>query len=160
MITPVSIYGKKIWYKFHEFENLIDSTNMSIERLNQICKYLKNEYDSMYLWYFQGYDAFIILHGTDTLSYTASALSFMIENLKKTVIITGAQVPMGEIRNDAVNNLLCALTIAGHYIIPEVLVVFDNNVMRGNRTTKTSASTFDSFRSPNFRPLGHLGIKI
>jgi lysophospholipase len=106
------------------------------------------------------YDAFIILHGTDTLSYTASALSFMIENLQKTVIITGAQVPMGEIRNDAVNNLLCALTIAGHYIIPEVLVVFDNNVMRGNRTTKTSASTFDSFRSPNFRPLGHLGIKI
>lgn len=56
--------------------------------------------------------------------------------------------------------MLCALTIAGHYIIPEVLVVFDNNVMRGNRTTKTSASTFDSFRSPNFRPLGHLGIKI
>jgi lysophospholipase len=64
------------------------------------------------------YDAFIILHGTDTLSYTASALSFMVENLKKTVIITGAQVPIGEIRNDAVNNLLCALTIAGHYIIP------------------------------------------
>ena len=66
----------------------------------------------------EDYDAFIILHGTDTLSYTASALSFMIENLQKTVIITGAQVPMGEIRNDAVNNLLCALTIAGHYIIP------------------------------------------
>ena len=66
----------------------------------------------------EDYDAFIILHGTDTLSYTASALSFMIENLQKTVIITGAQVPMGEIRNDAVNNLLCALTIAGHYTIP------------------------------------------
>lgn len=64
------------------------------------------------------YDAFIILHGTDTMAYTASALSFMIENLKKTVIVTGAQIPMGESRNDAVNNLLSSLTIAGHYSIP------------------------------------------
>lgn len=69
-------------------------------------------------WSYLDYDAFIILHGTDTMAYTASALSFMLENLKKTVIITGAQIPMGEPRNDAVNNLLSSLTIAGHYSIP------------------------------------------
>lgn len=91
------------------------------------------------------YDSFIILHGTDTMAYTASALSFMIDNLKKTIIITGAQIPLGETRNDAANNLLCSLTIAGHYDIPEVLIVFDNLIMRGNRTTKTSASALRAF---------------
>jgi lysophospholipase len=88
------------------------------------------------------------------MAYTASALSFMIENLKKTVVITGAQIPMGEPRNDAVNNLLSSLTVAGHYSIPEVLVVFDNKILRGNRTTKFSTSSFEAFRSPNFYPIG------
>lgn len=94
------------------------------------------------------------------MSYTASALSFMIENLRKTIVLTGAQVPIGETRNDSINNILCALTIAGHYIIPEVLVVFDNKLLRGNRTTKVSASSFHSFKSPNFYPLATLGLKI
>lgn len=101
------------------------------------------------------------------MSFTASCLSFMIDNLKKTIILTGSQgnsnayqVPMGETRNDAINNLLCALTIAGHYHIPEVLLLFDNQIMRGNRTTKTSASSFNSFQSPNYYPIGHLGLKI
>jgi L-asparaginase/Glu-tRNA(Gln) amidotransferase subunit D len=101
------------------------------------------------------------------MSFTASALSFMIENLKKTVIFTGAQgtlfhhiVPIGETRNDAINNLLCSLVIAGHYKIPEVLLLFDNSLMRGNRTTKTSVSSFNSFSSPNYYHIGKLGLKI
>jgi lysophospholipase len=88
------------------------------------------------------------------MAYTASALSFMIENLKKTIVITGSQIPIGSVRNDAVNNLLSSLTIAGHYVIPEVLVVFDNKIFRGNRSTKFSTSSFDSFKSPNFCLLG------
>jgi lysophospholipase len=88
------------------------------------------------------------------MAYTASALSFMIENLKKTVIVTGSQIPLSEARNDGVNNLLSALTIAGHYTIPEVLVVFDNKILRGNRSTKFSTSSLDSFKSPNFFPIG------
>ena len=76
------------------------------------------------------------------MSYTASALSFMIENLKKPIVLTGAKIPIGETRNDACNNLLSALTIAGHYSIPEVLIVFDNKVLRGNRTNKYSTSSF------------------
>ena len=105
------------------------------------------------------FDAFIVLHGADTMSFTASALSFMIENLKK-VIFTGAQgtlfhhiVQIGEIRNYAINNLLCFLVIAGHYKIPEVL-------MQGNGTTKTYVSSFNSFSSPNYYDIGKLGLKI
>jgi len=91
----------------------------------------------------------------------------MVENLKKTIILTGSQgisnpiiVPMGETRNDGLNNLLCALTIAGHYLIPEVLLVFDNYIMRGNRTTKSSASSFKAFTSPNYYPIGKMNLKI
>ena len=94
------------------------------------------------------------------MSYTASALSFMIENLKKTIIITGAQIPIGETRNDALNNLLCSLTIAGHYLIPEVIVVFDNKILRGNRSTKFTTSSLDAFKSPNYYPLGELGLSV
>lgn len=151
-ITPETIFKKKIWYKFIELEHLIDSTNMNIERINSVLKAIEQHYEK--------YDAFVVLHGTDTMSFTASSLSFMIENLKKTIVITGSQVPIGEARNDAINNLLCAITVAGHYQIPQVLVLFDNTLMRGNRTTKTSASSFNSFTSPNYYPIGTLGLKI
>ena len=97
------------------------------------------------------FDGFLILHGTDTMCYTASALSFMLEELGKTVILTGSQVPMAEVRNDAIENLLGALTIAGHFVIPEVGLFFSHSLFRGNRTTKVDAFSFDAFASPNLK---------
>jgi len=110
--------------------------------------------------YYSQYDAFVVLHGTDTMAYTASALSFMLENLGKTVVVTGSQVPLAEARNDAVDNLLGALTIAGHFVIPEVCLFFANKLLRGNRSKKISAIDFDAFDSPNFAPLVKVGINI
>ncbi|KAI9256722.1 asparaginase-domain-containing protein [Sporodiniella umbellata] len=109
---------------------------------------------------YQLYDAFIVLHGTDTMAYTASALSFMLEELGKTVIITGSQVPLTEVRNDAVENLLGALTIAGHFVIPEVTLYFGKRLYRGNRTSKVSAVDFEAFDSPNMSSLVEVGINI
>lgn len=109
---------------------------------------------------YQLFDAFIVLHGTDTMAYTASALSFMLEELGKTVIITGSQVPLSEVRNDAVENLLGALTIAGHFVIPEVALYFGKKLYRGNRTSKISAVDFEAFDSPNLSALVEVGINI
>ncbi|KAJ3080213.1 hypothetical protein HK102_003214 [Quaeritorhiza haematococci] len=106
------------------------------------------------------FDAFIILHGTDTMAYTASALSFMLEELGKTVVLTGSQVPLAEVRNDAVDNLLGALTIAAHFVIPEVGLFFGHKLLRGNRSSKINAVDFNAFDSPNLRPLVTVGINI
>lgn len=92
------------------------------------------------------------------MAYTASALSFMIENLNKTVIITGSQIPLYEMKNDAVSNVDGALIVAGHFNIPEVCIFFDNKLMRGNRTTKSSSTEFLGFTSPNFPPLGVMNV--
>lgn len=100
------------------------------------------------------------MHGTDTMAYTASALSFMLEELGKTVIITGSQVPLTEVRNDAVENLLGALTVAGHFVIPEVTLYFGKKLYRGNRTSKISAVDFEAFDSPNIPSLVDVGINI
>ena len=94
------------------------------------------------------------------MAYTASALSFMLEDLGKTVILTGSQVPLAEVRNDAVENLLGTLTIAGHFLIPEVTLYFHNCLYRGNRVIKMNAIDFEAFKSPNFRPLVKVGINI
>ena len=104
--------------------------------------------------YYNDFDAFIILHGTDTMAYTSSALSFILENLSKTVIITGSQVPLSLMRNDAYNNLLNSIIIAGHFNIPEVLILFRDKLFRGNRAKKADAQDLDGFDSPNFGPLG------
>lgn len=101
-----------------------------------------------------------MLHGTDTLSYTASALSFMIEGLSKTIVITGSHLPIFERRSDGFSNLLGSLIVAGHYKIPEVCVFFCSQLMRGNRTIKTSTNTFEAFHSPNSIPLATSGNKI
>jgi len=106
------------------------------------------------------FDAFVILHGTDTMAYTSSALSFLLEDLGKTVIVTGAQIPLSQLRNDAVDNLLGALSIAGHYIIPECCLFFNHTVFRGNRVSKVSSADFNAFTSPNFAPLVNVGIDI
>lgn len=94
------------------------------------------------------------------MGYTSSALSFMLEDLGKTVILTGSQIPMAEVRNDAVDNLLGALTLAGHFVIPEVGLYFSHHLYRGNRSTKVSAFSFDAFDSPNLKPLATVGIDI
>lgn len=109
---------------------------------------------------YKRYDGFVILHGTDTLSYTASALSFMLECLGKPVILTGSQVPLFDTRSDGLDNFLSSILIAANYNIPEVCVFFGTNLMRGNRTSKVSTSFFEAFQSPNYPLLATAHIKI
>ncbi|CEP19649.1 hypothetical protein [Parasitella parasitica] len=152
LITPVSLFGKRIRYSILEYAPLLDSCDITMSDWVRIAGDIKANY--------QLYDAFIVLHGTDTMAYTASALSFMLEELGKTVIITGSQVPLTEVRNDAVENLLGALTIAGHFVIPEVTLYFGKKLYRGNRTSKISAVDFEAFDSPNIPSLVDVGINI
>jgi lysophospholipase len=150
--TPISRYGRRVRYDILEYAPLLDSSNMGLEDWVKIARDIERHYDA--------YDAFIVLHGTDTMAYTASALSFMLENLGKTVILTGSQIPLAEARSDAIGNVLGALTIAGHYEIPEVCLYFDNRLMRGNRTQKTDASGLAAFASGNAPPLVEVGIEV
>ncbi|KAL6636441.1 asparaginase-domain-containing protein [Neocallimastix sp. 'constans'] len=152
LVTPVSLYGKRTIYTIYEYDELIDSANLVLKDWVKIATDIEINYNL--------FDSFIILHGTDTMAFSASALSFMLENLGKTVILTGSQVPLSEVRNDAIDNLLGALTIAGHYIIPEVTLFFDQKLFRGNRTKKVDATNFNAFNSPNMKPLVKLGINI
>ncbi|KAJ1679941.1 hypothetical protein EV182_001004 [Spiromyces aspiralis] len=152
LITPRSLYGKRIKYCFLEYDPLLDSCNISMKDWSKIVSDIER--------YYHSFDAFVVLHGTDTMVYTASALSFMLEDLGKPVIITGAQVPFSEIRNDAVDNLLGALTIAGHFMIPEVSLYFHNAMYRGNRCVKVNAMEFQAFDSPNLAPLVKVGVNI
>ncbi|KAL1925635.1 uncharacterized protein VTP21DRAFT_518 [Calcarisporiella thermophila] len=152
LITPPSLFGKRIRYSILEYEPLLDSSNMTMSDWKRIATDIEDNYTL--------FDAFIILHGTDTMAYTASALSFMLEELGKTVILTGSQVPISEVRNDGLENLLGALTIAGHFVIPEVTLYFSNKLFRGNRVTKVSAVDLDAFDSHNLRPLVNVGINF
>lgn len=111
------------------------------------------------------FDGFVVLHGTDTMAYTASALSFMLENLRKPVILTGSQLPIGLLRTDGKENLITSIEIAaekenGGPEVPEVCIYFDNKLIRGNRTTKMSAEHFDAFYSPNYPPLAEVGLHL
>lgn len=139
-------------YDIEELDTLIDSTNAGPQDWRLIADKIQQHY--------QDYDGFIILHGTDTLAYTASALSFMLCGLNKPVIITGSQIPLSELRNDAQDNLVTAMYIAGNLDITEVCVYFSGRLLRGNRTTKVKASGFDAFDSPNYPWLGKVGINI
>ncbi|CAL1272708.1 unnamed protein product [Larinioides sclopetarius] len=125
---------------------------MTMDDWIRIAKDIKKAYEE--------YNGFIVLHGTDTMAYTASALSFMLENLGKTVIITGSQIPLYEARSDGRDNLMNSLIIAGNYCIPEVTILFNNKLFRGNRTSKISTSSLDAFSSPNLPPLVKMGIGI
>jgi L-asparaginase len=135
-----------------EYDPLLDSSNISVREWVKIAKDIKEKYDL--------YDGFVILHGTDTMAYTASALSFMLEGLAKPVILTGSQIPLCEIRNDARDNLITALMIAGYYHVPEVCLFFGNELYRGNRATKISADDLIAFGSPNYPPLVEAGVRI
>ena len=136
-------------YDILEYKPLLDSSNMSIEDWNKMIETIRKHYAD--------YDAFIIVHGTDTMAYSASALSFSLQNLKKPVIFTGSQIPLERIINDGEENLLCSLIVATNYDIPEVIIIFGNSIMRGNRTVKISANKLHAFSSPNFDEIGAFG---
>lgn len=136
----------------HEYDPLLDSSNMTPIEWQKIAKDIFDNYEK--------FDGFVILHGTDTMAYTASALSFMLENLGKPIILTGSQIPLIEIRNDARDNLINSLLIANHYTIPEVCVYFNQTLYRGNRASKISAQSYDAFGSPNFPALAQIATDI
>jgi L-asparaginase len=139
-------------YTIHEYEPLLDSSNMTPAEWVKIARDIASNFDE--------YDGFVVLHGTDTMAYTASALPFMLQGLTKPVIITGSQIPLCEVRNDARENLITSLLIAAGYDIPEVSLYFGGKLLRGCRSTKVSADGFAAFDSPNFPPLGTVGIDI
>ncbi|MFT5543216.1 MAG: L-asparaginase [Glaciecola sp.] len=139
-------------FTIQEYSHLIDSSDMSPKDWQTIADDISVHYNE--------YDGFIILHGTDTMAYTSSALSFMLEDLTKPVIVTGSQIPLAELRSDGQTNLLNALYIAANYPIPEVTLFFNNKLYRGNRVRKVDADGFDAFDSPNFPALLEAGINI
>jgi len=139
------------------FENPIDSSNMNPEKWVKIATIIEDNYT--------GFDGFVVLHGSDTMSYSASALSFMLENLSKPVVFTGSQLPIGDLRTDAKENLITAIQIASlQYknkpVISEVCLYFEYKLYRGNRTTKINAEHFNAFSSPNYSPLAESGVHI
>jgi len=152
LTLPLSRYGKRIQYEILEYEPLLDSCNIGMDDWLRISNDIEKHYDK--------YEAFVVLHGTDTMAYTASALSFLCENLTKTVVITGSQVPMALSQSDGMANFLGALTVAGHFCIPEVGLYFNNRLLRGNRCRKVDASGFDAFDTPNYAPLVTLGTSL
>lgn len=139
-------------FTLEEHQPLIDSSNMSPSHWQEIAYKIQEKYED--------YDGFVILHGTDTMAYTASALSFMLESLSKPVIVTGSQIPLSQLRSDGQQNLLNALYVCAHYPTHEVCLFFNNKLFRGNRTTKACTDSFNAFRSPNFDPLLESGIQI
>ncbi|MEG1685394.1 MAG: type I asparaginase [Bacteroides sp.] len=150
---------KKLQFKIdsYQFDPPMDSSDMEPEAWARLVKIIYENYTC--------YDGFVILHGTDTMSYTASALSFMLENLNKPVILTGSQLPIGVLRTDGKENLMTSIEIAaakikGHPVVPEVCIFFENHLMRGNRTTKINAENFNAFRSFNYPTLAQAGIHI
>jgi L-asparaginase len=139
------------------FTPLIDSSNLNPKVWTKLVKIIKKEYNN--------YDGFVILHGTDTMAYSASALSFMLENLDKPIIFTGSQLPIGTLRTDGKENLISAIEIAateknGQPMAPEVCIYFENKLMRGNRTTKYNSEHFNAFESPNYPNLADAGINL
>ena len=139
-------------FDLYEMSPLLDSSNMSVSEWNRIGKMIADSYDK--------YDGFVILHGTDTMAYTASSLSFMLENLNKAVIITGSQIPLCEIRSDGRDNLITSMIIAASGVVSEVCLYFGGRLLRGNRATKMSADGLMAFDSPNFPRLAEAGINI
>ncbi len=141
-----------------QFQPPIDSSDMSPAHWQDIARSIADNYDD--------YDGFVVLHGTDTMAYTASALSFMLDGLDKPVIITGSQLPIGEVRTDGEENLITALQIAaatdtdGRPMVREVAILFENYLWRGNRSTKRSADNFNAFKSNNYPQLAKIGLGI
>ena len=133
-------------------KNPIDSSDINQKNWTEITHIINDHYAS--------YDSFVVLHGTDTMAYTASALSYMLENLNKAVILTGSQIPIGERRTDAKENLITAVEIASSGKVNEVCIYFEDQLYRGNRTVKINTDHFEAFCSPNFPVIAEAGVKI
>ncbi len=147
----------KLTLNTYSFDPLVDSSEIQPEFWVRLAGLIYDNYNN--------YDGFVVLHGTDTMSYTASALSFMLGNLTKPIVFTGSQLPVGMLRTDGKENLISAIEIAaaaesGRPCVPEVSIFFDNQLFRGNRTTKYNAEQFRAFRSANYPPLAEAGIHI
>ena len=142
----------------YTFDPLIDSSDVEPSLWVALAELIRDRYED--------YDGFVVLHGTDTMSFSASALSFMLEDLAKPVVFTGSQLPIGTLRTDGKENLISAVEIAsalgadGRALVPEVCIFFDALLLRGNRTTKVNAEGFHAFQSGNFPPLAEAGIQI
>lgn len=142
----------------YTFSPLIDSSNVEPSLWQELARLIQERYEK--------YDGFVILHGTDTMAYSASAMSFMLDNLCKPVIFTGSQLPIGRPRTDGKENIISAVEIAaakdsyGCAVVPEVCICFNSQLFRGNRSTKVNATGFDAFSSPNYPPLATAGINI
>lgn len=139
------------------FDPIVDSSNMNPFYWGQIAEIIEKNYES--------YDGFVVLHGSDTMAYTASALSFMLQNLNKPVILTGSQLPLGMVRSDGRENFITSVEIAAAKnedtpVVPEVCIYFENRLYRGNRTHKANAEHFGAFRSPNYPALAEVGTII
>jgi L-asparaginase len=139
-------------YEILELQPLLDSANMHPDRWWGLAQAIARHYTD--------YQGFVVLHGTDTMAYTSSALPFMLQGLNKPVIVTGSQIPLCELRNDAQENLITSLLIAARYPIPEVCLYFGGRLMRGCRAMKLDAQGFQAFSSPNYPLLGQVGIDI
>ena len=135
-----------------EFDPLLDSSNITYKQWNQIAEAIESRYDD--------YDGFVVLHGTDTMAYSASALSFMLEGLSKPVIFTGSQIPLCELRSDGKDNLITSVLIAAQDVVHEVCLYFSNELLRGNRATKYSSDRLIAFKSPNYTELAKAGIDM
>ncbi|XP_030194248.1 60 kDa lysophospholipase-like isoform X2 [Gadus morhua] len=152
VLPSYSKNDQRVVYTLLEYDPLLDSSNMTTKDWEKIGKDIEKNYER--------YDGFVILHGTDTMAYTSSALSFMCDHLGKPVILTGSQVPIYDLWNDGRDNLLGALLLAGLFDIPEVCLYFRNKLYRGNRVTKVDAGSFDGFASPNLPPLAKMDVDV
>uniref|UniRef100_G1S2L6 asparaginase n=1 Tax=Nomascus leucogenys TaxID=61853 RepID=G1S2L6_NOMLE len=152
LVLPPASHNQRILYTVLECQPLFDSSDMTIAEWVRVAQTIERHYEQ--------YHGFVVIHGTDTMAFAASMLSFMLENLQKTVILTGAQVPIHILWSDGRENLLGALLMAGQYVIPEVCLFFQNQLFRGNRTTKVDARRFAAFCSPNLPPLATVGADI
>lgn len=151
-VTPPLDGGRRVRWQVDELSPLLDSSNIGPAEWDLIAQRVLEAHEEA--------DGIVILHGTDTMAWTASALSFMLEGLQKPVVLTGAQIPLTRTRNDAVDNLLQALTFAGPWRFPEVSVCFGNRLFRGNRARKVDADGLFAFDSPNLPPLATVGVEI
>ena len=139
-------------WDFLELSPILDSSDIAVGEWNRIAAVIAERYEA--------YDGFVVMHGTDTMAYTASALSFMLENLAKPVILTGSQIPLCELRSDGRDNLITSLLIAASGRVHEVCLCFGGKLLRGNRATKYSADGLMAFASPNYPDLAEIGIAI
>ena len=139
-------------WDLHEMSPLLDSSDITVKEWNKIAQVIFDNYED--------YDGFVVLHGTDTMAYTASALSFMLDGLDKPVVLTGSQIPLSEIRSDGRDNLVTSLLIAAEGIVREVCLYFSGKLLRGNRAVKMSADRLVAFDSPNYPHLADVGITI